>query len=411
MKNKRIESFDILRGISLMFIILLHSAIYNYANIHQIDFSNPPIIIVLMSFMALWGGIFIVLSTLVNALMFSRRTKDKKNFKIFSHLSIIGVSYLFLHYILNMFLGRWNVDFVNNTPDMTFIANILRNVQSLFPPITKLFEGSSLSTIGLNLIILSGILFFFYKKKIIKKYLYLGVIGSSIMLLSFVRIFLYGYLTQAIESHNYLLSTFYSFTLANPYPLLPYLAYGFFGALIGLMIFDNKRKSLKRIVAPIGSFFMLYGLSGMMSFEKTISTPDWFWYFKTNFELGAFILLLIFTFFFLENKTKLIGKLSFIKRFSRVSLSVYMLETFLSEIVRLVLNAFYPMWNQTINNCLLFGGLNILIWIIILFYWEKVNFKYSLEYFWVKFFGRLGKKSTKMKYLGSNAGKEETVEE
>jgi uncharacterized membrane protein len=55
-QNKRIESLDVLRGLALMFIILFHSAIYNYANINKLDFSNPPIIVVLMSFMALWGG-------------------------------------------------------------------------------------------------------------------------------------------------------------------------------------------------------------------------------------------------------------------------------------------------------------------------------------------------------------------
>ena len=75
MQNKRLESLDILRGLALMFVIFFHSSIYNFANIHKIDFSNPPILIVLMSFMALWGGIFIIYSAVINTVMILRRIK------------------------------------------------------------------------------------------------------------------------------------------------------------------------------------------------------------------------------------------------------------------------------------------------------------------------------------------------
>ena len=82
-KKIRIESLDVLRGIALMFIILFHSSIYNYANINKIDFSNPPIIVVLMSFMALWGGIFIIYSMVVNTIMLLRRGQKEIDYKIF----------------------------------------------------------------------------------------------------------------------------------------------------------------------------------------------------------------------------------------------------------------------------------------------------------------------------------------
>ena len=58
-----------------------------------------------------------------------------------------------------------------------------------------------------------------------------------------------------------------------------------------------------------------------------------------------------------------------------------------------------PGWNQTINGCLLFGAMNVLLWSIILFFWRKAGFRYSLEYFWVKLFRRLGKQSTKMDFI------------
>lgn len=403
MQNKRIESLDILRGISLMFIILFHSSIYNYANINKIDFSNPPIIVVLMSFMALWGGIFIIYSMVANTLMLIGRSQKVVNFKIFFYSIIAGIVYIFFHYILNIFLGRWNNDFVNNKPDLTSIASSLRNMHLTFPHLTKFFEGSSLSAIALNLIILSVVLFLLLRKNgIIKEkrnYLILGISGILIMVLSFIRVPIFHLFTQAMEMKNYLLATFFSFTIANPYPLLPYLAYGIFGAMIGMMIYQGRNKLLKIAVAPLGILFLIYGLFGMMNFEKTISTPDYFWYFKTNLELGVFMLLLVFAVFFLEPKSNLLNKLSVIKWFSRISLTIYMLETTTSEILRIMLLRVWPSWNQTINGCLLFGSLNIVLWIVILFFWKKINFRYSLEYYWVIFFDKIGKSSTKMDSL------------
>jgi peptidoglycan/LPS O-acetylase OafA/YrhL len=402
MQNKRIESLDILRGMALMFIVLFHASIYNFANINKIDFSNPPIIVVLMSFMALWGGIFIIYSMVINTIMLIGRTQTTVSFKIFFYPIIAGFIYILFHYILNIFLGRWSLDFINNKPDLTAVASSLRHMHLTLPHLTKLFEGSSLSAIALNLIVLSFVLFLLLRNNGITKekrnYLILGISGVSIMFLSLIRVPVFHLFTQAIEMKKYFLATFFSFTLANPYPLLPYLAYGFFGAMMGMMIYKRRNKLLKIIFIPSGMFFLIYGLSGMMNFEKTISTPDYFWYFKTNFELGIFMLLLIFTVLFLEPKSGLLNKLSVLKWFSRISLTIYMFETAASEIFRIALLQVWPSWNQTINGCLLFGSMNIVLWIVILFFWAKINFKYSLEYYWVKFFKRIGKDSTKMEF-------------
>jgi surface polysaccharide O-acyltransferase-like enzyme len=402
-ENSRIESLDVLRGLALMLIILFHSSIYNYANINKIDFSNPPIVVVLMSFMALWGGVFIIYSMVVNTVMLLERSRRVVNIIVFLYPVVAGFLYIFLHYIMNIFLGRWNNDFVYNKPDMTVVASSLRNMHFTFPHFTKFFEGSSLSTIALNLIILSLILYLMLRRNGIVKekrnYLTLGISGTLIMVLSFVRVPLFHLFTQSVEHKNYLSATFFSFTLANPYPLLPYIAYGLFGSMIGMMIYSERHKLLKIVVLPTGVFFFLFGLAGIMKFEKTISTPDYFWYFKTNFELGVFLLMIVFTVSALKPGSKILHWLRVVKWFSRVCLTIYMLETFTSEILRIIYFSVQPSWNQTINGCLIFGGLNIILWLIILFFWRKLNFKFSLEYFWVLLFSKIGKSSTRLELL------------
>lgn len=398
--NKRIDSLDFLRGISLMLVVFFHTSVYNFANIHKIDFSNPPIIVVLISFLVLWGGVLIFYSGIVNTIMLSGRIEKLGNLKPANFLFIAGGIYLIIHYLLNIFLGRWNVDFVNNQPDMTVVASSIRDMQLTLPRITKFFEGSSISTIGLNLIIVTSLLLFLLGNKGFEKekrnYWVLGISGFIIMLFSFTRIYLYGIVDQSIQAENYLLATMLSFTIANPYPLFPYLAYGLFASIIGLMIYKKRKNLIKKVIIPIGLFFFIYGLVGCMNFPKTISKADYFWYFKTHLELGIFILTVTFFLLTFEFGNKKIINIPFIKWFSRVSLTVYLFETLLSEIFRKILDNLIPLWNQTINGCLIFGALNIIIWIIILWIWQKNNFKFSVEYWWVKIFHKLGKESTKM---------------
>ena len=403
MKRERIESLDLLRGLAIMLIILFHSSIYNFANIHRLDFSNPPLIVVLMSFMGLWGGVFIIYSMTLNTIMLGERTRDGMNFKPFYFTIVAGVIYIGVHYLLNLFLGRWNVDFVNNRPVLTLTAYFLRNGSFSAPAVMKLFDGSSIGTIGLNLILLSLVLFLVFRKGTMDRTIWFypaaGATAIIIMLLSFVRVYLHPYFVQQIESENYFTALALSFLLANPYPLLPYLAYGIFGMMMGLMIFQEKDHLLKRIMIPLGVFFIIYGLTGMMSFEKTISKPDYFWYFKTSFELGLFVLMVVLCRFFPSPGSILLSKLPLIRWFSRVSLTIYLLETTLSELVRIAGSALLPGWNETINGCLAFGAINIVIWSVILFFWQKSGFRYSLEYFWVVLFRKLGKESTRLHHI------------
>ncbi len=400
MRNERIRSLDLVRGMAIMLIIFLHSSTYNFAWIHLLDFSNPPIIVVLMSFMALWGGVFIIYSMAVNTLMLGSVTRDEMSFRPFAFLIMAGLLYLVVHFILNFFLGRWNIDFVNNQPMVTATAYLFRNGSLTAPDSIKLFDGSSVGTIGMNLIILNLLLFLIFRKGTLNKtgyfYLIAGSAGIAIMLLSFVRINIFPFFDGLVESRSYFSGILLSFLLANPYPLMPYLAYGIFGSMIGLMIYQEKDRLLKRVMVPVGLFFLVYGITGMMSFDKTISKPDFFWYFKTNFELGAFILMIVLCRFYPSPGSPVLSKLVIIQWFSRVSLTIYLLETTVSEVFRLAGLRLFPGWNDTINGCLAFGAVNIIFWTVVLFFWRKVNFKYSLEYFWVALFERLGKKSTKL---------------
>lgn len=400
---ERHHSLDLLRGIALIFIIFFHSSVYNFANINKIDFSNPPILIVLISFLILWGGLIILYSGFSNTLMAAGRMGGSHEFKPFSFLIIAAFLYIIVHFLLNLVFGRWSVDFVNNQPNLTAVAATIRSGSISFPSLSKLYEGSSLSTIAINLIVISLINYILLRKGGIvqenRNYLILLCGGSLIMVFSFFRINLYPYFQDAITDGKTGWALAGSFLLANPYPLVPYLAYGLFGSAAALMVYNNRRKLIGRILVPLGILFLVFGVAGSMKIDKTISTPDLFWYFKTHFELGIFVLVLSMVLMAKKKHTGKKVRVPLIHWFSRLSLTIYLLETLVSELLGGAGSLIVPGWNLTINGCLLFGAINVALWAIILFFWRKIGFRYSLEYFWVMLFRKFGKESGKLKEL------------
>jgi hypothetical protein len=401
---KRLFYFDLLRGSALLFVVFFHTSVYNFANIDKLDFSHPPIIVVLISFLILWGGIFIIYSSVINSvLLISRLTKDNSKYLI-KNIFVTGILLLIGHYLLTIVLGRWNVDFVHNNPKLTFVANIFRHLRFNLPAASKYFEGSSLSTIAVNLIVMSALILYLAGhggiSKAKRNYLILGTAGLTIMLMSFVRIWLFPLTELFISQKQYLFAWIFSFLIANPYPLVPYLAYGLFGAMLGIMFSQHQFHLIKKIIIPMGVMLLVYGFAGMTQFEKTISQADFFWYFKTHFELGIFLITTSIVAIYSGTNVRHPSGLILIPYwFSRICLTVYLYETILSEILRFPMFIISPSWNQTINGCLIYGGINVVLWIIILFIWSKYDFKYSLEYFWIKLLNKTGKKSTKLNFL------------
>jgi len=400
---ERNHSLDLLRGIALIFIILFHTSVYNFANINKIDFANPPILIVLISFLILWGGLIILYSGFSNTLMLAGRLGGPNEFKPFGFLIIAGFIYIIVHYLLVFVFGRWSVDFVNNQPHLTAIASSIRTGSISFPSLTKLYDGTSLSTIAINLIVLSLINYALLRNrgimKEVRNYSILLTGGLLIMVFSFVRIDLYPLFQDAIAQGKTGWALAGSFFLANPYPLIPYLSYGLFGSAAALMVYNYRRKLIARILIPMGTLFFIYGLAGAMKYDKTISTPDFFWYFKTQFELGIFLILLSVFLLAFRRARRTRVRIPLILWFSRLSLTIYLLETLVSELLGKAGHILFPGWDQTINGCLLFGAFNVALWVGILFLWRKIDFRYSLEYFWVKAFRKLGKESGKLNDL------------
>jgi hypothetical protein len=351
-----------------------------------------------MSFMALWGGLFIFYSSFINTYASFSNQSESELMKQQRYLRIAAVVYFFVHIALSLIFGRWANDFVHNRPNMTLVAASMRTGRLVLPNLEILNDGSSLLIIGTNLFVVSylikSILFPKNDKRFWRNLVLISIAGLLLMVLSSARVYLHPVLDPS-ESSNILLGIIFSIFLGNPYPMIPYLAYGLFGMVLGALYARGKMKVLVPIAITLSIFFIVYGILGIGNHDKTISTPDYFWYYKTQVELGLFMLLFLLA---LSLGKFRFAKIPIIGWFSRVSLSVYMLETLISELIRVPILKIIPDWNQTINGSLLFGGINVLLWLILVSLWKQIDFRYSLEYWWVKGFARLGKESSKLTF-------------
>ncbi len=404
---KRYVSLDILRGLAILFVIFLHSSLFHYGNIMSIDFDNPSPIITIIGFMLMWGGLFGIISGIVNASgMYHRISTGNKPEKVFIGYFISGLVMLILHYIYFIFFAPALLDLENGNHLYSTLVDLIRNGKLVAPHLERMFYASSLSMIGWNLIIISIVLYFLFRKEGYKKqkrnYIILFILAIIIIILSLIRIPLYPFVEKSFEEKNYLLSFVLSFTVNKNDPILPYLGFGFVGAIIGIALYNDYKKQLKIGLLVSGLLILIIGVVSYILLPDTMleRSIDLSWFFLVIIQLGAFLLmtlglLVIFDFCKEEKKVKRAKWFIWIRRIGMIALTIFMLETVFSELVARLWSILFPNWNMDMGITFVFAGFNVLLWVLIGKLWEFADYKFSIEWLFVKVVSKF-KKSTKM---------------
>jgi hypothetical protein len=122
------------------------------------------------------------------------------------------------------------------------------------------------------------------------------------------------------------------------------------------------------------------------------------WYFIVVFQLGLFLLLLAGVLLLTDvARVSWVDRLlSPLRRLGAVSLSVFMLETVLSQILVRIGDALSPGWRLAIGPCLIFGAFNVLLWAGIVLLWSRSGFRFSMEWCTVQVYRLFGQTSQKL---------------
>ena len=401
----RYRALDLIRGISIMYVVFIHASIYNYAKFKDLNIAELPLFVLALGAAGLWGGVFIFYSLIVNTVSILRKHKAGASLgRTIGYLVFSGAIYILLiGTIQTLFLGRWSLG-AYPPIDLTVIAETLRG-QEVSVHFEKLLTGSGIKTIGLSLLIVPIFVYLIIRESGGRdrpiNYSFLAITGVMIALLSFLRIYLYGDWLDTLRSSDWLGSMLGSLFIADPYPGIAYLAYGFIGAAIGMMVYYKKKDHLRNYMIPLGFALAAIGGAGVVLNQPSFFGASWFWYFKVLLEAGLFVIMFSLIALSIINKSKMKSRSNSkwsatIISMSRISLTVYMLETLTSELLRPVFFKINSSWDESLVWCALLGIVNLILWLILATLWRRYDYKYSIEYFWVLFFRSIGKNSTKL---------------
>jgi hypothetical protein len=409
--TSRLRSLDAARGVAIAYVIFIHGVIYNLYTFGELDIKSlaPPIIA--LGVVGLWGGVFVVYSLMLNTMMVLRRLDEKRSLRnTAGFLVAAGGVYLgVIGSIQSLILGRWPIGSEDETL-YTYAAQLIRGFDDASLHLVNLMSASGIKTIGLGLLVTSLVLMVVLKQRrtTTHKELHLLFMALGVIILgfSFLRIYLYEPWLVSLAEQQWILGYVGGLFLADPYPGIAYLSYGFFGVALAIVLHYRRTEFLYKFVLPIAATLITVGIAGIFSQPLQFFGASWFWYFKILFESGCF--LLIFSGLTmvalhenrlrraLKNKRQWLRLFSPIMALSRISLTAYLLEMVTSELLRYVWFALDSDWDKSLLFCSTLAITNVAVWLCIAVMWRRANYKYSLEYFWVKMFAAFGKQSTKL---------------
>lgn len=401
---KRIQTFDLLRGLAIVAMILIHRIIWDYYR------QNPDADIYAVGFMILtlftnMAGIFFCISGAVNSYVNINRLKEGRIsskqvlFKSFS----TGFILIILSLLFRYFLLRTTDDVVSYIPGTETIQHwnetgvlpymVLYGVYPAKFNIFVLFHMGTLSMIGYSIITVSIALVLYHKTKGLEdsqglRRLFL-IIGIAIFLTSGLTYrFLYAPVQQAVNAGNIAAGIFLSPLFIGKFSVFPHLAYGFFGAFFGVA-FAKKDAQPKRVLRSMLLFWTVLLSIGVVLLAITIPqglTNTWYgaWGQKL-FQLGFYFLLFWLGMRFIdyqpdetrESRMKWLAPLITV---GRVTLTIFILEGLLSVSMQRLIAPVWPDWNASAANATLFGLLNLAVWAVIIAIWKRFNFAGSVEW-------------------------------
>ncbi|MHA1217595.1 MAG: acyltransferase family protein [Candidatus Heimdallarchaeaceae archaeon] len=411
-KTQRWLVFDYVRAIGIMMIIFIHGTVYHYGLLTTIDIENMNAFFMVMYVILNWAGLFALISAVVNT--YSSYLRLEKNFKnevkypawkaFGRRWCFLGVFYLLLNFIYTYLVSPLNMDFETHEISHSLLAGVIRTGQFYQVSPEKMLHGSVFSMIGWNLIIMGLVFSLIFRKaekyKTKNRRILVLILGIIIVLVSFVRIYLYDDFENAIQDGNYFVAYLIDIIAGNYFPILPYLGFGFIGAYFGMILADNPTKKRIGRLIWIGVGWLLAAVIAFLipdSIYEYLGLLDdiFFDYIIVMFEIGFFIVLgsiLMMVKFdkrversdFSEKDKKKFSTIFL--RFSRNSLTFFLLERPISELVALILNLLIPGWNNYVWTSILFGLFMLLFWFLIAFLWNMVDFKGSFEWLLSKMF-------------------------
>ena len=409
---ERVVTLDIVRGLAIIGMIVLHNGAFHFARLDE-ALKSPPPWLVAFGFLLLWAGLFGVVSGAAHATTALRRLGLEAaragaawrypRSLLAGALQTFAIVFA-LHWIWTLVVANSAV--TDDPSDPTLRVTLVPGLMyyGFFPRIhpENFVFASALWMIAANVLLVSLTLRWLYRRHPPREGD--GLVRSLVILAALVlvatpalRALLFEPMMTLVDrgGASILAAIPLALLINDPNPVFPFFAYGLLGAIVGATLARGEpRRPLYRLMGVSGLCLMVFGVAGLGALGGVVVTgregiwgqPPLYFACLAYLLLGLFAWLLIGLLAAFDPPAESARAawrprwLRPILRFGRLSLTVFMLEGMLAMAARIGLDAMIPGWNGALWAVLVFALGNVLLWHGVLVAWERVDYRGSLEW-------------------------------
>jgi hypothetical protein len=400
---QRVATFDVIRGIAIFLVLFFHVFFFLFdSGLWESRMDGEGVSLVQLGvifYFAGWGGIFLMVSTAANSYVFLKRLDRGYHINdVFKKQLSSGLLLLVLAILLDIL---FDVDGI-----------ILQSIDSGEIRYDKVrvrwLTIGTVRMIAMGVVAVSILLFVFYRMNHVNSHSYAtrAFLGLTVLVYAITPFLRYlfenmysGWPDSQRESLNSVAELFYRTAfvhLSGKYePLFPYLGTAFIGAIIGISIvrpdhpsrFPLKLFGAGVLVKVIGLSFHFMGLT-FYPFVRY----NFYWYI---FTLGGQLMVLALAVYILEynhGANFILKYTTVVRRWGVISLTIFLFQ--ILRVPPIVLFALFPSWNtlafQQLNlwQSIIVTIVVMIYWDLVIRYWSKYKFKYSLEWIFLSIMSR-----------------------
>ncbi len=382
------RGLDVLRGIGVFGVVLMHTAFFHFDGVWDIDFAHPPLVITVIGFLLMFAGLFAMVSGCGHTVRFAQRQATGEGLaRTLASRAVAGLYVLVVAYAYFVFTGPGLVHFETQSWNQSILVELIGSGR--FPGFSaeRLLYVDSLVMIGSNAILIG--LFLALGQRLARRHgVSAGLAGGAALvalLVSLARIPLYEVYVTALDQGDGVAIIGLNWLVNKNNPLLPYLAFGLFGSWVGLTLRQRGKGGLVRVVALgallLGAGLVLYFVLPSTMLERSI---DFTWYAIMVTQAGLFLLFVALAVWLYDLRpgaaAQRLGRVSrFFARFGVAGLTVYFLESLVSAGVFRGLRAVWPGLRLGTLAAVGAGVLFALAWGLALVLWERSGYRFGLE--------------------------------
>ncbi|MHA1728737.1 MAG: acyltransferase family protein [Promethearchaeota archaeon] len=394
MKMKRVISLDFIKGVAILGVIMFHATgFYVLDDVDNMLNSLDPLILIIsvpLGMIGTWAGFFFLISgflTVYTAYPGFKKGKNRK--EIFLKGFITNIAIIVIHYIFVIFF--MHSPFYGEPLYSLFTGSLVKR-QLVGFSFDLLFYNSALFLIGIGGLVVNILTVCFSKWIIDDKnnriYWIFTIIAFIIMIIfPFLESLLNPIITNNLDAGNYFFALLI-FSLVGPrFGILPFIAYSLYGAVFGLMMVRNTPWSkIKKIGFILGAFYIFAGIIssviiGIPDFSRPVFPIN-----LNLLDLGVMLWIMTFAIRLFEFRTHkerliLVEKTKTIRKFGMLTLTIFVYDSLLEALVVYILDFIAPgIMDNIVFGVLVYIPLIMFLWLVILHFWERTNFKYSFEW-------------------------------